>query len=184
MAGRVPGAPSNPSNPRKPIASLSVQEPRARYMVEPTQVATARRMLLDVNVWVALFDDAHVASAQANNLIELPGIAIATSPLVENGVIRVLNIPSYGRRGALGLQRVRTQLVQACQSLDHEFWPDNVTLRDDGAVDFNRVHGHNQITDLYLLALAVKHGGTLVTFDQNIPLNAVRGAMPHHLRVL
>jgi predicted nucleic acid-binding protein len=76
---------------------------------------------------------------------------------------------------------VREQLKHACKSLDHEFWADDVSLRDDEVVDFNRVHGHQQITDLYLLALAVKHGGTLVTFDKNIPLDAVRGAASHHL---
>lgn len=133
---------------------------------------------------VALFDDAHVASARANALIETPGIRIATCPLVENGVIRVLNLPSYGRRGALGIMAVRQQLLNACASLDHEFWPDDVSLRDDSAVDFTRVHGHNQITDLYLLALAVKHEGSLITFDQNIPLQAVHGATTAHLRVL
>ena len=137
-----------------------------------------------MNVWVALFDDAHVASPQANALIDTAGVKIATCPVVENGVIRVLNLPGYGRRGALGLQRVRAQLMHACASLDHQFWPDDVTLRDDTAVDFNRVHGHNQITDLYLLALAVKHEGTLLTFDQGIPLAAVRHATPEHLLVL
>lgn len=158
-------------------ATTQVREPDTRYLA-PT------RCLLDVNVWVALFDDAHVASARANAFIESPDTRIATCPLVENGVIRVLNVPSYGRRGALGLQRVRDQLKLACNSLDHEFWPDDVSLRDDNAVDFSRVHGHNQITDLYLLALAVKRGGKLVTFDQNIPLDAVRGAGSHHLQVL
>ena len=153
------------------------REPDARYL-QPS------RCLLDVNVWVALFDDAHVASARANAFIEIPGIRIATCPLVENGVIRVLNLPSYGRRGALGLQRVREQLKHACKSLDHEFWPDDVSLCDDTAVDFTRVHGHQQITDLYLLALAVKHGGTLVTFDQNIPLGTVLGATKGHLTLL
>jgi len=57
-------------------------------------------------------------------------------------------------------------------------------MRDDGTVDFRRVHGHNQITDLYLLALAVKHEGVLATFDQNIPLQAVLGAATKHMRVL
>jgi hypothetical protein len=28
-------------------------------------------------------------------------------------------------------------------------------------VDFSRVQGHQQVTDLYLLALAVRDGGTL-----------------------
>ena len=162
----------------------AAREPRTRYLSRAAQQATARRLLLDINVWVALFDDAHIASVQANALIDTPGIRIATCPLVENAVIRVMNLPSYGRRGALGLQRVRAQLVHACQTLDHEFWPDHVSLRDDSAIDINRVHGHNQITDLYLLALAVKHGGTLATFDQSIPLDAVRGAGAEHLCVL
>ena len=164
-------------------AAHSVHEPDARYLATKQSV-TPTRMLLDVNVWVALFDDAHVASSRANALIETPGIKIATCPLVENGVIRVLNLPSYGRRGALGIMAVRQQLVHACASLDHEFWPDNVSLRDDSAVDFARVHGHNQITDLYLLALAVKHDGALITFDQNIPLHAVHGATSGHLQLL
>ena len=161
----------------------SVREPDARYLATKESV-TPTRLLLDVNVWVALFDDAHVASARANALIETPGIKIATCPLVENGVIRVLNLPSYGRRGALGIMAVRQQLVNACAALDHEFWPDSVSLRDDSAVDFTRVHGHNQITDLYLLALAVKHDGALATFDQNIPLQAVCGAAAKHLLLL
>lgn len=160
-----------------------VREPSAIY--QATQApSSSPRALLDVNVWVALFDDAHVASARANAYIETAGERIATCPLVENGVIRVLNLPSYGRRGALGLQRVRKQLVSATSVLDHEFWPDDISLRDDAAVDFDRVHSHNQITDLYLLALAVKHGGALVTFDQHIPLDAVRGATPANLRIL
>lgn len=158
-------------------SGVAAREPDARYL-QPL------RYLLDVNVWVALFDDAHVASPRANAFIETAGIRIATCSIVENGVIRVLNLPSYGKRGALGLRAVRDQLKHACASLDHEFWPDDVSLRDDRAVDFTRVHGHQQITDLYLLALAVKHGGVLVTFDQNIPLDAVHGATSHHLRVL
>lgn len=142
------------------------------------------RVLLDVNVWVALFDDAHVFSARANAFINEPGVKIATCPLVENGVIRVLNLPSYGRRGAVGLALVRDRLRQACRELNHEFWPDDVSLRDDACVDFTRVHGHQQVSDVYLLALAVKHKGCLATFDRAIALSAVPGAQPRHLKVL
>ena len=142
------------------------------------------RALLDINVWVALFDDAHQFSAQANAFIETRGVKIATCPLVENGVIRVLSLPSYGRRGGLSIQRVRERLQQACAALDHEFWPDAISLRDDECVNFNRVQGHNQITDLYLLALAVRHGGCLTTFDQAIALSSVHGATARHLKLL
>jgi len=142
------------------------------------------RLLLDVNIWIALFDDAHVFSAQANAVIAKARVKIATCPLVENGVIRILNHPAYGKRGALGLQRVRDQLRRVCEELDHEFWPDDVSLRDEAAFDFERLHGHNQLTDAYLLALAVKHDGTLVSFDQSITLDAVRGAAAKHLKRL
>ena len=142
------------------------------------------RALLDVNVWVALFDDAHQFSGRANAFIETPGVQIATCPLVENGVIRVLSLPSYGRKGGLPIQRVREQLRAACRVLDHAFWPDDISLRDDTLVDFNRVQGHNQITDLYLLALAVHRGGCLASFDQAIALSSVPGARALHLRLL
>lgn len=138
------------------------------------------RLLLDVNVWVALFDDAHVFSAQANALIDRPRLKIASCPLVENGVIRVLNLPGYGKRGALGLRRVRDRLQHACSQLDHEFWPDDLSLRDD-VVDFDRLQGHHQLTDAYLLALAVSKGGSLATFDQTVALETVRGATARHL---
>ena len=142
------------------------------------------RALLDVNVWIALFDDAHQFSQPANAFVNARGAQIATCPLVENGVIRVMSLPSYGRRGGLPMQQVRERLREACTALDHAFWPDDVSLRDDERVDFSRVQGHNQITDLYLLALAVKHGGRLVTFDQAISLSSVRGAAARHLHLL
>ncbi len=142
------------------------------------------RALLDVNVWVALFDDAHQFSERANAFINARGVKIATGPLTENGVIRVLSLPSYGRRGGLPIHQVRQRLQEACQALDHEFWPDEITLRDDERVDFSRVQGHNQITDLYLLALAVHRGGCLASFDQGVATSSVRGATPRHLKLL
>lgn len=142
------------------------------------------RSLLDVNVWVALFDDAHQFSERANRFVEQPGAQIATCPLVENGVIRVMSLPGYGRTGGVPLPVVRERLRDACDSLDHEFWPDDLSLRDDALADFSRIQGHNQVTDLYLLALAVRRGGRLVTFDQRIALSAVRGAEAHHLHLL
>lgn len=155
-----------------------VREPAPRRPWSPP------RSLLDVNVWIALLDDAHQFSEEANAFIESPEARIATCPLVENGVIRIMAMPSYGRGGGLPMQQVRQRLQQACASLDHAFWPDDVSLRDDTLVDFSRVQGHQQVNDLYLLALAVRHGGRLVTFDRAVALSSVRGATPEHLLVL
>jgi toxin-antitoxin system PIN domain toxin len=143
-----------------------------------------QRALLDVNVWIALLDDAHQFCEEANAFIESPEARIATCPLVENGVIRIMAMPSYGRGGGLPMHQVRQRLQHACATLDHAFWPDDVSLRDDTLVDFSRVQGHQQVTDLYLLALAVRHGGRLVTFDRAVALSSVRGATAEHLLVL
>ena len=142
------------------------------------------RYLLDVNLWIALFDDAHTHSARANAFIAKRAIKIATCPLVENGVIRVLNLPNYALRGAVGIDQVKRQLKHATAELDHEFWPDDVSMLDDRRIDFSKIFGHNQISDVYLLALAVAHRGALVTFDQHIAFTAVKGATEKHLVVL
>ncbi len=64
----------------------------------------------------------------------------------------------------------------------HVFWPYDVSVCDTRA--FSLSVGHRQLTDVYLLALAVTHGGRLATFDRSIPLKAVRAARPDHLVVI
>jgi hypothetical protein len=44
--------------------------------------------------------------------------------------------------------------------------------------------GHSQITDAYLLALAVNKAGTLATFDHWVAIGSVVGALPKHVRLL
>lgn len=72
----------------------------------------------------------------------------------------------------------------SCAGSGHRFWPDDISLLDAALFDHGKIHGPRQLTDLYLLALAIKHGGRLVTFDREIPLNAVRGAQRANLVVV
>lgn len=142
------------------------------------------RLLLDVNVWVALFDDAHIRNADALALFRAPDLKIATCALTENGVLRVLNLPGYARRAPPGFSKVREKIALACGDVDHEFWPCDISLRAADALEWKYLMGHNQITDAYLLALAVRHGGALATFDHRVALAAVPGARPEHLRLM
>lgn len=50
-----------------------------------------------------------------------------------------------------------------------EFWRDEIQLTE--AVEFTQAKrvGHQQITDAYLLGLAVHKKGKLVTLDRNVP---------------
>lgn len=142
------------------------------------------RALLDVNVWIALLDDAHVFSQRANAWLSEAGEAgeaIATCPIVENGVVRIMSSPAYSREISLTPGDVASHLRKACAQLDHEFWPADLSLCDEKAFDFSRLHGHRQITDAYLLALAVRHDGCLVTLDSAVSLAAVRGAAKKNL---
>ena len=142
------------------------------------------RYLLDVNVWVALLDEAHVHHAQAVAFMEQSKVQIATCPLVENGIIRVLNLPGYSRHGPAGFEAVSRKLQEICADADHEFWPGTVSLRSQGTVNWPRVLGHNQITDVYLLALAVANQGCLATLDHRVALSTVIGAGKEHLMLL
>ena len=142
------------------------------------------RHLLDVNVWIALLDEAHVHHAQALAFMERRKVKIATCPLTENGVIRILNLPGYSKRGPAGFEPVQQKLQQICVDMDHEFWPDSLSLRTESRVNWSRVLGHNQITDVYLLALAVANKGCLVTLDHRVALSTVIGAGSGNLMLL
>lgn len=90
--------------------------------------------------------------------------------------------PSYPN--SLPVRSVMGRLADACRDDVHEFWSDEVSLLDPDVVDSMRIHGPRQLTDIYLLALAVEHLGKFVTFDEGIPLAAVRRATKDNLLVL
>jgi toxin-antitoxin system PIN domain toxin len=138
------------------------------------------RSLLDVSVLLPLFDPEHAHHERARAWWnEHSDGGWASCPLTQNGFVRVISSSGYGQPLLIGaaLSILDAQLREP----GHEFWPDDISLMDAQIFDHGRIVGPRQITDVYLLALAVKHGGRLVTFDQAIPLAAVRLADPRHL---
>ena len=141
------------------------------------------RALLDVNVLVALFDANHSLHAQAMRWFGEHGEAgWASCPITQNGCIRVMSQPAYPER--MPVIAVVERLRQATTHRSHEFWPDDASILDAARIDATRIHGPAQLTDVYLLALAVSRAGRLVTLDQSIPLAAVSGAQKKHLVVI
>jgi len=137
--------------------------------------------LLDVNVLVALFDPVHTHHEAAHKWFDPHRRAgWATCPLTENGLVRVISNPSYpGRRTTV--QDAIQRLAHFRKGSDYTFWPDSASLCDGRLIRPPHLLGHRQLTDVYLLALAVTHGGQLATFDRGIPLAAVDGAKTSHL---
>jgi len=140
--------------------------------------------LLNVNALVALFDPEHVHHRSAHEWFAVHRQkGWATCPLSENGLVRVVSHPSYPGRGTTVGDAIE-RLARFRESGDHTFWPDSVSLCDEDRLRLEHVMGHRQVTDLYLLALAVEKGGRLVTFDRRIRADAVAGGAPRHLNVL
>lgn len=139
--------------------------------------------LLDVNVLIALFDSDHVSHQIAIGWFTAHAKeGWASCPLTENGFVRVMSNPAYPN--PLPIDSLIKRLAEASHQPMHEFWADGLSLLDSKVFDSTRMHGPRQITDVYLLGLAVKHKGKLVTFDAGIPLAAVREATAKNLEVL
>jgi toxin-antitoxin system PIN domain toxin len=141
------------------------------------------RALLDINVLLALLDQAHVHHRRARTwFTERHHLGWASCPLTQNGFIRIISQPSYPN--SITPAHAVALLNGATADPGHEFWTADVSLLDPATVDPTRLLGPRQVTDIYLLALAVHHGGCFATFDGGVSLDAVPGATSAHLVVL
>jgi predicted nucleic acid-binding protein len=93
--------------------------------------------------------------------------------------VRIACHGRYAERptAAQAIEQLRLQLAEP----SHEFWPDDIPIAEAALFDRSHILGPKQITDVCLLALAVKNGGRFVAFDRSVPLRAVRAAEPKHL---
>lgn len=141
------------------------------------------RSLLDVNVLIALLDADHSLHSRAIEWFAGHArLGWASCPITQNGCLRIMSHAAYPNPVPVGA--VVERLAGAAASRFHAFWPDDISLLDARVVDSARIHGPRQLTDVYLLALAVRHQGRLVTFDASIARDAVRGAAKQHLLAL
>ena len=141
------------------------------------------RALLDVNVLVALLDGGHLHHRSATAwLARHERAGWASCPLTQNGCIRILSLSNYVNSQPPAA--VAQRLAQALAGAQHEFWPDSLSIVEPERLIWQHVLGSRQVTDAYLLALAVDRGGRLVTFDRGMSIAAVEGAAKRHLVTL
>jgi hypothetical protein len=141
------------------------------------------RALLDVNVLIALLDAGHLHHRTATRWLagEIDK-GWASCPITQNGCLRILSQPAYP--GAQSLVAVADRLTEAVAHPSHAFWMDGLSLLDREAFLIERLTGHRQVTDAYLLALAVSRGGRFVTLDGRVPIKSVPKARSENLVVL
>ncbi len=99
-------------------------------------------------------------------------------------VVRILSHPAYNPRRLLQPHTVASLLKHFSSATDHAFWPDSVSILDHTKIDLRKILVPKQITDAYLLALAVTKNGRFITFDESIYRSSVHGATTDQVHVI
>jgi toxin-antitoxin system PIN domain toxin len=124
--------------------------------------------LLDVNVLIALVRPQQADHGKVGRWFrENRGKPWATCPLTEAGFVRVVSNPKF-TTAALSMSDVLAMLTELRKLPGHQFWPLDLDFVEASAEFEERFYGHQQVTDLYLLALSVRNRGKLATLDRGI----------------
>jgi hypothetical protein len=124
--------------------------------------------LLDTNLLIALLWSSH----------EKHGLALkwfarhrakgwATCPITQAGFVRIVSNPAFSRDAVQPREAIHV-LSANTVAKDHAFWADEIDVAKAVAFAEIRLVGHQQVTDAYLLGLAIHRGGKLATLDQRI----------------
>ena len=132
-------------------------------------------VLFDANLLIALGDhdhEHHDAAVAFHSKVSADGWV--TCPLTENAFLRIIGHPNYPK-GPGSPGAARELLRRLTSRPGHEFRPDSISLCDERA--FPVLPSSKQLTDYYLLALAVQHRASLATFDRRIDPALIPGGM-------
>jgi uncharacterized protein len=124
--------------------------------------------LLDTNMLIALFWPSHRQhdlgvkwfARQRNK-------GWATCPMTQAGFVRIVSNPAFSRDAVQPREAIQV-LSANTAAQDHQFWPDELPLAKVVAFAGLRLLGHQQVTDAYLLGLAISRGSVLATLDKGI----------------
>jgi uncharacterized protein len=124
--------------------------------------------LLDTNLLIALLWPSHARHESAVNwFARHRAKGWATCPITEAGFVRIVSNPAFSRDAVTPREAVGV-LAANTAAEDHQFWPDDLPFAEAVAFAGTRLIGHQQVTDAYLLGLAIRHGGLLATLDEHI----------------
>jgi len=123
------------------------------------------KYLLDVNVLIALTESDHVHHKTVTKWFDTPDLDWGMCAFSEAGFLRISTNPKVGK---LTIEEATEILTSLANHSGYRFWPILAGWKSIAAPFFERIFGHNQITDAYLLGLAVEQNGVLVTLDKRL----------------
>jgi toxin-antitoxin system PIN domain toxin len=126
------------------------------------------RYLLDLTALIALADPDHLHNGAIRDWFRVADPQDwAVCPLTEAGFVRVTTNPTY-QGGAWTLEQATTVLSELAVRPGYRYWSISDGWAALTARFASRIFGHQQVTDAYLLGMAIKEDGVLVTFDRGI----------------
>ena len=124
--------------------------------------------LLDVNVLIALIWPAHEDHTRAQDWFSRKARGgWATCPFTQAALVRIVSNPAFSR-DAVTPQEALKLLAANLNHPSHRFWADEISFVAATQSFSRRLTGHGQITDAYLLGLAMHKQGKLATMDRAI----------------
>lgn len=124
--------------------------------------------LLDVNVLIALLWPPHEAHARAQRWFARNAHqGWATCAMTQAGFVRIVSNPAFSRR-AVSPRDALEVLSGSLQHPAHRFWTEDLEVTAALAHFGRRLLGHQQVTDAYLLGLAIHKKGRLATLDTSL----------------
>ena len=122
-----------------------------------------QRYLLDVNVLIALTEQGHIHHQTVMKWFNTPGLDWGLCAFSEAGLLRVTANSNVGRVSVSEASEILKALEM---NPGYRYWPITVSWSSLAEPFCERIYGHQQITDAYLLGLAIKENGVLVTLDK------------------
>ena len=126
-------------------------------------ILTETLHLLDVNTLIARVFEDHMHHGIVTEWFSTPGLKWAMCPFTEAGFLRYA---TRRENGNVSMREATAVLEKLAQHPGYHYCPVSQDWRTLTEPFFSRLHGHNQITDAYLLGAAVQEGLVLVTFDR------------------
>jgi uncharacterized protein len=129
-------------------------------------LSKAPQYLLDVNVFVALLAENHIHHQLVTEWFNAsPSLPWAICPFTEAGFLRNATAP---RPGQITMSEATAVLARMAQHPGYHYLPISADWHTLCNPFFRRLYGTKQVTDAYLLGLAMRDGLALVTLDQAV----------------
>jgi len=139
--------------------------------------------LLDINILLGIAWEDQQAHATVFPWFQQTGrVRFATCGITQTGFVRISSSVRFGAHAV--------SVKEAFQALDtfvampgHDFWAMDIDIRTATGAFVDKLFGPMQLTDAYLLGMAIAKDGVLVTRDKAIPQIA-GGAFAKHVLLL